>query len=52
MSPSADGRILNYELTATDPAIFAEPVVLDRIWIWVPGEVIRPYNCAWKRDDL
>jgi len=51
-TPSADGRILNYELTATDPEIFTEPVMLSRIWIWVPGEVIRPYDCAWDRDDL
>ncbi len=51
-TPSDDGRILNYELTATDPEIFTEPVVLDRIWIWVPGEVIRPYDCAWNREDL
>ena len=51
-TPSADGRILDYELTATDPEIFTEPVMLSRIWIWVPGEVIRPYNCAWDRDDL
>ncbi len=51
-TPSADGRILSYELTATDPAIFTEPVALTRQWIWVPGEAIRPYECIWDRDDL
>ncbi len=51
-TPSADGRTLDYGLTATDPAIFTEPVDLGRTWIWVPGEVIRPYDCAWNRDDL
>ncbi len=51
-TPSVDGRILNYQLTATDPKVFTEPVVLSRIWIWVPGEVIRPYNCSWDREDL
>ncbi len=51
-SPSADGRILSYQLTATDPAIFTEPVVLSRQWIWVPGEEIRPYECIWNREDL
>ena len=51
-TPSADGRILSYELTATDSAIFTEPVVLTRQWIYVPGEQIKPYNCVWDRDDL
>jgi len=51
-TPSSDGRILNYQLTATDPEIFTEPVVLSRIWIWVPGEVIRPYDCSWDGGDL
>ena len=51
-TPSADGRILHYELTATDPEIFTEPVVLDRIWIWVPGEQIRPYECSWSGEGL
>ncbi len=51
-TPSADGRTLAYGLTATDPAIFTEPVDLGRTWIWVPGEAIRPYDCEWDRDDL
>ncbi|MFL2546721.1 MAG: hypothetical protein ACJ0SL_05090 [Candidatus Rariloculaceae bacterium] len=51
-TPSEDGWVLNYQLTATDPEIFTEPVVLSRIWIWVPGEVIRTYNCSWDRQDL
>ena len=51
-TPSTDGRILSYELTATDPAIFTEPVVLTRQWIYVPGEEIKPYECVWNRDDL
>jgi hypothetical protein len=49
---SADGQSLGYELTATDPAIFTEPVVLTRRWIYVPGEEITPYNCDWNREDL
>jgi hypothetical protein len=51
-TPSADGRVLSYTVTATDPAIFTEPVVLDRRWVWVPGETLRPYECSWNRDDL
>ena len=51
-APSADGRVLSYELTATDPAIFTEPVVLTRRWIYVPGEEIKLSECIWDRDDL
>ena len=51
-TPSADGRILSYELTATDREVFTEPVVLTRQWIWVPGEQLESYNCVWNRDDL
>ena len=49
---SADGRVLTYSITVTDPATFTEPVTLERYWVWVPGEEIRPYNCTWSRDDL
>ncbi len=51
-TPSADGYVLNYTLTATDPLVFTEPVALARSWIWVPGEEIQPYNCAWEGDSL
>ncbi|MED5534070.1 MAG: DUF6152 family protein [Pseudomonadota bacterium] len=45
-TPSANGHLLNYAATVTDPAIFTEPVVLERHWIWVPGESVEPYNCT------
>jgi len=45
-TPTADGRHLDYAATVTDPAIFTEPVVLERYWIWVPGESVEPYNCT------
>ncbi|NNC65169.1 MAG: hypothetical protein HKN84_10320 [Gammaproteobacteria bacterium] len=51
-TPSPDGRVLNYSITVTDPATFTEAVTLERYWIWVPGEQIRPYDCTWDRDDL
>ncbi len=51
-TPSPDGRVLTYTITVTDPATFTEPVTLERYWIWVPGEQIRPYDCTWDRDDL
>ena len=43
---SEDGSELNYTLTATDPATFTEPVTLDKQWVWRPGEVVRPFDCA------
>jgi hypothetical protein len=51
-TPSADGRVLRYEMTATDPEVFTEPVILDRVWVWDPTEEVRPYDCVWDRDDL
>lgn len=49
---SADGYTLNYTVTATDPAIFTEPVVLDRAWTWVPGEEVHPFECEWDGSSL
>jgi hypothetical protein len=51
-TPSANGSILRYEVVATDPGTFTEPVRLSRAWVWDPSEEIRPYNCVWNRDDL
>ncbi|MFL2546720.1 MAG: DUF6152 family protein [Candidatus Rariloculaceae bacterium] len=51
-TPSAEGNVLRYLLTATDPAVFTEPVELDRAWVWDPTEELKPYNCSWDRDDL
>lgn len=51
-TPSPDGRMLSYAITVTDPGTFTEPVLLERHWIWEPGERRRPYNCVWERNDL
>ena len=38
---------LHMTMTVTDPATFTEPVHLeDAYWDWVPGEVIKPFNCV------
>jgi hypothetical protein len=29
-----------------DPEFFTEPVVVRANWEWVPGETIKPWNCA------
>ena len=51
-APSADGRILTYEIIVTDPGTFTEPVLLERHWVWEPTLQRRPYNCVWERNDL
>lgn len=43
---SDDGSRLEYELTVVDPATFTEPVLLDKQWIWRPGEQVRRYDCT------
>ena len=47
-----DGRYLNYSVTATDPAVFTEPVLLEKRWVWLPGDEIKPYECSYDRRDL
>ena len=41
-----DGYVLDYSVTATDPQVFTEPVVLSRSWICVPGEKMRADDCG------
>lgn len=49
---SDDATRLDYVQTATDPANFPEPLVDDFFWIWVPGEEVKPYECAlWESAD-
>lgn len=45
-SLSADETRLNYTIAVTDPTTFTGPVTLDGYWVWVPGQEIKPYNCA------
>ena len=49
-TPSEDGRRLDYTATVTDPAVFTEPVVLSRYWVWIPGEAVEPYNCVVSEE--
>jgi len=37
---------LHWTAIATDPATFTAPVTILTSWRWVPGEVIKPWNCA------
>ena len=49
-TPTLDGQLLDYAATVTDSAIFTESVVLERYWIWVPGESVEPYNCTVTQE--
>jgi len=42
---STDGSRLDYTVTVTDPPNLVEPAVWDAHWTWVPGTVIRPFEC-------
>ena len=45
-TPSEDGARLDYELTVTDSALFTEPAVLTKSWVWVPGDEVLPFECT------
>jgi len=48
-----NGRRLEYSLTADDPVMFVEPVVLERAWKWMPGRKLGKFDCTlWDGDDL
>ena len=51
-SVSEDGGELFYSVEATDPAVFTEPVVLEKRWVYIPGEDVKPYECTYAREDL
>jgi len=51
-SVSEDGQQLNYSVEATDPAVFTEAVAMEKRWISIPGEELKPYDCTYARDDL
>ena len=47
---SADETRLDWEATVTDPGTFTEPVTPELMhWVWVPGEEVKPFECATQR---
>jgi len=42
---SADGSRLDYTVAVTDPPNLIGPAVWDAYWTYVPGTVIRPFEC-------
>ena len=45
-SLSEDRNTLSWLATTYDSENFTEPVILEATWIWVAGEIIKPYNCT------
>ena len=43
---SPDGTSLAWEARITDPVNFTDPVVMEGVWVWVPGHEIKPFNCT------
>lgn len=41
-----DDSQLNYEITATDPVYLTGSIQLERAWMWQPGTVLVPFDCA------
>jgi hypothetical protein len=41
-----DAERLEWRAEIVDPATFTEPVVLEIEWQWIPGNEIKPYDCA------
>jgi hypothetical protein len=45
-SLSQDGTSLAWEARITDPDNFTEPVVMEGVWVWLPGHEIKPFDCS------
>jgi hypothetical protein len=49
--PSADGSLLDYELTAMDAATFTEPVTRRKQWLYLPDQQVHPYECEAATEE-
>lgn len=46
-----DAGILSWTAQFVDPENLTEPVVLEITWEYIPGNVIKPFNCALPGND-
>ena len=47
-----DQSRLDYELTASDPAVLLRPSVRTAHWMWVAGVEIEPFECMlWEGTE-
>ena len=49
-SLSEDGTDLYWTARITDPVNCTAPVVMEARWTWVPGNEIKPFDCALPDD--
>jgi hypothetical protein len=50
-TPTAEGDRLEYEITVVDPAIFTEPVHMEKSWLSLPDQQFDAYNCGAPLDQ-
>lgn len=43
---SADGKVLDWNGVATNSTIFTEPATFKGDLVWIPGEVVKEFNCT------
>ncbi len=46
ITPSADGRRLDYEIVITDPENLIQPAIWDQTRFWEPGADVKPFECT------
>ena len=49
-SLSENGTDLYWTARITDPVNFTAPVRMEMRWTWLPGNEIKPFNCALPED--
>ena len=47
----ANARTLSWTAEIVDPQTFTEPVVLEILWLWIPGNELKSFSCALPGND-
>lgn len=47
---SSDGTQLAWVARITDPLNFVEPIIMEALWISVPGNELKPFNCTLSEN--
>lgn len=48
---TADGKVLNYEMTATAPGVLTEPAKFSKQWLWLEDASVEPYDCVPQNEE-
>lgn len=52
LAESEEPARLDYRLTATDPVMYDEPLVIETVFSWSPGRTIQTSSCElWERSE-